>query len=92
MVPTVAQIRLRFEGRRASQGAVRGADSLWRKALGMDAKMAQYREGAAFVRGVMDEGGMAMVNRVWETPGNLPSITEVREPGLWITRMRGIAA
>ena len=92
VVPSVAQIRQRFEGRRASQSAVRGADSLWRKALGMDAKMAQYREGAAFVRGVMDEGGMAMVNRVWETPGNLPSITEVREPGLWITRMRGIAA
>lgn len=92
VVPTVAQIRQRFEGRRASQGAVRGADSLWRKALGMDAKMAQYREGAAFVRAVMDEGGMAMVNRVWESPGNLPTIAEVREPAVWITRMRGIAA
>lgn len=92
VVPTVAQIRDRFEGRRASQAAVRGADSLWRKALGMDTKMAQYREGAAFVRALMDEGGMSMVNRVWEAPGNLPSIDEVRDPSLWLTRMRGIAA
>ena len=92
VVPTVAQIRNRFEGRRASQAAVRGADSLWRKALGMDAKMAQYREGAAFVRALMDQGGMAMVNRLWEAPENLPNIEEVREPSLWLARMRGIAA
>ena len=92
VVPTVGQIRDRFEGRRASQAAVRGADSLWRKALGMDAKMAQYREGAAFVRALMDQGGMAMVNRVWEAPENLPNIDEVREPSLWLARMRGIAA
>lgn len=92
VVPTVTQIRDRFEGRRASQAAVRGADSLWRKALGMDAKMAQYREGAAFVRALMDQGGMTLVNRVWEAPGNLPSIEEVRNPSLWLTRMRGIAA
>ncbi|MDA2987495.1 MAG: zinc-dependent metalloprotease [Actinomycetota bacterium] len=92
VVPTVAQIRNRFEGRRASQAAVRGADSLWRKALGMDAKMAQYREGAAFVRALMDQGGMAMVNQVWQAPENLPNIEEVREPSLWLARMRGIAA
>lgn len=92
VVPTVAQIRDRFEGRRVSQAAVRGADSLWRKALGMDAKMAQYREGAAFVRALMDNDGMAMVNRVWEAPGNLPSIEELRDPQLWLARMRGMAA
>ncbi|MGA0208323.1 MAG: zinc-dependent metalloprotease [Candidatus Nanopelagicales bacterium] len=92
VIPTVGEIRRRFEGRRASQAAVRGADSLWRKALGMDAKMAQYREGAAFVRALMDDGGMAMVNRVWETPENLPSAGEIRNPRLWLTRTRGAAA
>jgi coenzyme F420 biosynthesis associated uncharacterized protein len=91
-LPTVAQIRSRFDSRRASQASVRGADSIWRKALGMDAKMAQYREGAAFVRALMDDGGMHMVNRIWESPANLPSATEVRNPALWLTRMRGIAA
>ena len=92
IIPTVAEIRRRFDGRRASQASVRGADSLWRKALGMDAKMAQYREGALFVRALMDDGGMATVNRVWDNPGNLPSIEEVRDPSAWLTRIRGIAA
>lgn len=92
VIPTIPQIRQRFESRRSSQASVRGADSLWRKALGMDAKMAQYREGAAFVRSLMDDGGMATVNQVWEHPSNLPSAQEVRDPSLWLARMRGIAA
>lgn len=92
VLPTVATIRERFERRRSSEAAVRGADSIWRKALGMDAKMRQYREGAGFVRALMADGGMAMVNRVWEKPENLPSATEVREPSLWLARVRGIAA
>ncbi len=92
VIPTIPQIRQRFETRRSSQASVRGADSLWRKVLGMDAKMAQYREGAAFVRALMDDGGMATVNRVWEHPSNLPSAQEVRDPSLWLARMRGIAA
>lgn len=92
IVPSVQHIRARFESRRSSEAAVRGADSLWRKALGMDAKMAQYREGAAFVRALMADGGMATVNRVWEAPANLPSAVEVRDPALWLARMRGMAA
>lgn len=92
IVPTVAEIRRRFDSRRASQASVRGADSLWRKALGMDAKMAQYREGAAFVRALMEDGGMTTVNRVWASPANLPSIEEVRDPALWLARIRGNAA
>jgi coenzyme F420 biosynthesis associated uncharacterized protein len=91
-LPTVGTIRQRFERRRSSEAAVRGADSIWRKALGMDAKMRQYREGAAFVRGLMAEGGMGTVNRVWDRPENLPSVAEVREPALWLARVRGIAA
>jgi len=92
IIPTVPEIRERFDTRRASQASVRGADSLWRKALGMDAKMAQYREGAAFVRALMADGGMTTVNRVWERPENLPTVEEVRDPALWLARVRGIAA
>lgn len=92
VVPTIPEIRERFENRRSGAAAVRGADSLWRKVLGMDAKMAQYREGAAFVRALMADGGMAMVNRVWERPENLPSANEVRDPSLWLERVRGRAA
>lgn len=92
IVPSVAQIRQRFETRRSHQANVRGADSLWRKALGMDAKMAQYREGAAFVRALMADGGMPAVNLVWERPENLPTVLELRDPSLWLARVRGMAA
>ncbi len=92
IIPSVPQIRERFESRRSSEASVRGADSLWRKALGMDAKMAQYREGAAFVRALMAEGGMATVNLVWDRAENLPSAQEVRDPDRWLARVRGIAA
>ena len=92
IIPTVPQIRHRFDSRRAGQASGRGVESLWRKTLGMDAKMAQYREGAAFVRALMVDGGMGTVNRVWENPTNLPSIEEVRDPSLWLARVRGIAA
>ncbi len=92
VVPSVVSIRQRFDGRRASQSTTRGADALWRKALGMDAKLRQYREGAAFVRALMDDGGMATVNRVWESPANLPRLEEIRQPGAWLERMRGLAA
>ena len=34
-------------------------DKILRRLLGLDAKMAQYRDGAAFVRGVVDKVGMA---------------------------------
>ena len=49
-------IRERFGVRRSSAADARGADSVWRQVLGMDAKLRQYREGAAFVRAVVNDG------------------------------------
>ena len=56
VVPTVASIRARFNDRRQQPGTM---DSVVRKVLGMDAKMRQYSEGAAFVRSAIDSVGMA---------------------------------
>jgi len=92
VIPSVDVIRERFEVRRSSAADARGADSVWRRVLGMDAKLRQYREGAAFVRAVVNDGGMAAMNRVWADPGNVPTLGEIREPSLWLDRMRGAAA
>lgn len=89
VIPTVADIRATFDARRSR---VRGADSLWRRLLGMDAKLRQYQEGASFVRFVLDRGGMDLVNRVWQQPENLPSIAEIRDPNAWCVRIEGVAA
>lgn len=84
VIPTVADIRKRFNRRRQGVGVL---DRLLRRVLGLDAKMAQYRDGAKFVRAVVDKAGMAEFNAVWERPENLPSKAEIADPRSWITRV-----
>ena len=80
----VAQIRRKFDRRRKGVGAL---DRVLRKLLGLDAKMAQYRNGAAFVRGVVDKVGMAEFNAVWDRPENLPTRAEIADPSAWVSRV-----
>ena len=84
VIPTVADIRKRFNRRRQGVGVL---DRLLRRVLGLDAKMAQYRDGAKFVRAVVDKAGMTEFNAVWERPENLPSKAEIADPRSWITRV-----
>jgi len=89
VVPSVEQIRARFNARRTSGN--RG-EQVIRKILGIDLKMRQYEQGSAFVRAVVDEAGMASFNRVWTSPQTLPTRAEFASPGLWLERMDGHGA
>lgn len=84
VIPSVKDIRKRFNRRRKGAGV---GDRLLRRLLGMDAKMAQYRDGATFVRAVVAKAGMAELNAVWERPEHLPSKAEIADPSAWITRV-----
>ncbi|PHX60956.1 MAG: coenzyme F420 biosynthesis-associated protein, partial [Actinobacteria bacterium] len=84
VIPSVALIRERFSARRNSPKTI---DALARRALGMDMKMRQYTEGAAFVRHVVDDIGMSGFNQVWTSPKTLPTRTEITNPGAWVKRM-----
>jgi coenzyme F420 biosynthesis associated uncharacterized protein len=84
VIPTVETIRRRFTKRRKG---VSSLDRLVRRLLGMEAKMAQYRDGAAFVRGVVDKVGMAEFNVVWDRRENLPSKAELSDHDAWIGRV-----
>ncbi|WP_238146794.1 zinc-dependent metalloprotease [Ornithinimicrobium murale] len=86
VIPTVATIRTRFQERRKGSGSI---DRVLRRLLGLDAKMAQYRDGAAFVRSVMDQVGRDGFNRVWESPETLPHATEIADPAAWVRRVHG---
>ncbi len=86
VIPSVAQIRKKFTQRRKGVG---GLDKLLRRLLGLDQKMAQYRDGAIFVRAAVDKVGMEGFNAVWATPENLPSKQEILDPSLWIARVHG---
>jgi coenzyme F420 biosynthesis associated uncharacterized protein len=54
---------------------------------GLDMKLEQYRLGERFADEVVKRQGMDGLNRVWESPENLPSLAEVRDPGLWMARL-----
>jgi coenzyme F420 biosynthesis associated uncharacterized protein len=84
VIPSVSLIRERFTVRRQQPGTL---DTIARKALGMDAKLRQYSDGAQFVRHVVDRVGMSGFNRVWEGPGHLPTRAEIHEPDAWLDRV-----
>ncbi|MEU7023236.1 zinc-dependent metalloprotease [Streptomyces sp. NPDC046203] len=85
VVPSVAEIREKFQQRRA-RGASR-LDLALRKLLGLDAKLRQYRDGERFVRAVVDQVGMDGFNRVWTSPNTLPTKSEIARPADWVTRV-----
>jgi len=86
VIPSVAEIRIKFTSRRKGVG---GLDRILRRLLGLEAKMAQYRDGASFVRSVVDKAGMEEFNAVWAEPANLPSKAEIHDPAAWMTRVLG---
>lgn len=85
VVPSVATIRARFTERRKGGGGL--FDRILRSLLGIDAKIKQYEQGAAFTRAVVDAVGMAGFNAVWTSPNTLPSRAEIGEPERWLRRV-----
>jgi coenzyme F420 biosynthesis associated uncharacterized protein len=86
VIPTVADIRAKFTKRRQGVGTL---DRLLRRLLGLDQKMAQYRDGAVFVRRVVDAVGMDGFNAVFAEPANLPGKDEIHDPSAWVRRVHG---
>ncbi|MGN0065620.1 MAG: zinc-dependent metalloprotease [Nocardioides sp.] len=84
VIRTVPQIRKAFNQRRGGVGTL---DRLLRRLLGLDQKTAQYRDGAKFVRHVVDAAGMESFNTIWSGPEALPSKEEIHDPTLWMKRV-----
>ena len=55
--------------------------------VGLDAKLAQYAQGEAFIAAIESVGGPELLARVWEDPIHLPDLAEIREPDLWLGRI-----
>ena len=87
VVPTVEAIRAQFERRRDAGAAVRGPARVVRLLLGLDLKLAQYREGAGFVRTVRGQVGLDGLNAVWTSPDTLPTPAEIADPAAWVARV-----
>jgi coenzyme F420 biosynthesis associated uncharacterized protein len=86
VIPTVDAIRAKFTSRRAGGNPL---DQLLKRLLGLDAKLRQYQDGAAFVRHVVDRVGMDGFNRIWTGPNTLPTKNEIANPDAWVSRLHG---
>jgi coenzyme F420 biosynthesis associated uncharacterized protein len=84
VVPTVAEIRSRFNVRRESGNPL---ERFIRRLLGIDAKLRQYAEGRTFVNEVVSRVGMHGFNKVFSSPLTLPLLSELTDPQAWIDRV-----
>jgi coenzyme F420 biosynthesis associated uncharacterized protein len=89
VVRSVRAIRRAFEARRDEAAQARGVDRVLRRLLGLDAKLAQYRDGAAFVRAVRKDVGLSGLNAVWTSAEHLPLPQEIADPRAWVRRVHG---
>ncbi|MEO6879466.1 MAG: zinc-dependent metalloprotease [Mycobacteriaceae bacterium] len=87
VVPSVTRIRVRFDARRTR--ATNPVHRVLRALLGVDAKIAQYVRGKAFVDHVVDAVGMDAFNTVWTSPQTLPTDAEIAAPQRWVSRVLG---
>ncbi|OZD14998.1 hydrolase [Rhodococcus sp. 06-156-3C] len=87
VVPSVAQIRSAFDGRRRRKQ--NPLQRVVRALLGVDAKMAQYVRGKAFVDHVVGAVGMERFNTIWTDGDTLPLLPEIEDPDRWIARVLG---
>ncbi|QGQ20375.1 hypothetical protein GC089_15735 [Cellulomonas sp. JZ18] len=89
VVPSVRSIRRAFERRRDQAARAGGVERVLRRLLGLDLKLAQYRDGAAFVRAVRRTVGPDGFNAVWSGAAALPTAAEVGDPAAWVRRVHG---
>ncbi len=73
--------------RQQSNPAVR----LLQKVIGLEAKLKQYEQGERFIEAVEEVGGTDVIDRAWEDPSHLPTMSEIRDPQAWLDRV-GVAA
>jgi coenzyme F420 biosynthesis associated uncharacterized protein len=57
---------------------------------GMNMKLRQYEIGERFAEAVVAEGGLALLNRVWDGPDRMPTLAELRQPRSWVARVAAL--
>ena len=90
-MPSVHRLRAVLSRSRAADGGIGpgpGLGSLLlHRLMGLEAKEAQYADGAAFVRSVVTRIGHEGLNAVWADPALLPTPAELARPDVWVRRV-----
>ena len=87
--PELALMRERMDARRAQRT---GLADLMARVLGMGAKLRQYELGKRWCDAVAAEAGIEGLDRVWDSPDALPSLSELDDADAWIRRVLTPAA
>jgi coenzyme F420 biosynthesis associated uncharacterized protein len=83
-IPSAERFSRVLRQRRQQKGPFKMLSSL----VGLDAKLRQYEQGERFIEAVERTGGPELFTKVWTGPEWLPSMAEIRQPELWIDRVR----
>ena len=90
-MPSVHRLRAVLSRSRAADAGIGpgpGLGSLLlHRLMGLEAKEAQYADGAAFVRSVVARIGHEGLNIVWTDPALLPTPAEIARPDVWVRRV-----
>lgn len=76
-------LRASLQRRRHARG---GLLKLLERLIGMDMKLRQYEQGKAFCDHAVALAGIEGLNRVWDGPASLPSLSELDDPAAWLAR------
>lgn len=83
-IPDFERLERGFHERAAQRSLL---EQLVLAVTGLSMKMRQYELGEHFAESVAGQGGLQLLNRVWDGPDSIPTLAELREPDLWIGRM-----
>jgi putative hydrolase len=84
LLPSYEGIARKFEQRQRQRTF---AEQLFARVTGLDIKLEQYRLGQRFIDTIVEKRGHDVARRVWDGPDALPSLDEVKQPDLWLTRV-----
>ncbi len=75
------------EGMRRHHASPSEARSMLSSILGVSFDRDLEVSGATFCAGVVKLKGLATLNQMWSAPDNLPTLTEIKDPFLWMERV-----
>jgi uncharacterized protein (DUF2342 family) len=64
----------------------RGSEGALEQLLGLEVSIEQYRLGEDFCTTVVRDADEATLSRMWGSAESLPSMPELEEPTLWLSR------
>lgn len=84
IIPSFARMRRVFDARRQQTTAIQ---KIFNQIIGLEMKLRQYELGQSFCEFVAEREGPRALERLWAEPSMLPSLSELKEPQVWLRRV-----